>query len=174
MVTTPPMRARRGEVADESIDESRIAAIGGMREARIAGKTAATTVTSRPATNDQMTALAGMTIELAGMSSPSAPSNALSPMARKIPPTKPTIDATMPTSDGLEQHRTDHLALPRADGPQQGELAAALGHDDRERVEDDEGADEQRDDAEDEQERVEERQVVLHVVLALLGDRPCR
>ena len=97
MVTTPPTRARRGEVAEESMDESRMAAIGGMREARTAGKTAATTVTRRPVTNDQMTALAGMTMELAGMSRPRTPSNALSPTARKIPPTKPTIDAVMPT-----------------------------------------------------------------------------
>ena len=102
-----------------------------------------------PMTNDQMTALAGITIELAGMSSPSAPSSALSPPARKMPATNPTIDAVDADEHRLEQHRAEHLALPGADRAQQRQLPAALRDDDRERVEDDERPDEQRDHAED-------------------------
>ncbi len=74
-----------------------MAAIGGMRAARNAGKTAATTVTTNPVTNDQITAVAGMTMELAGMSSPSAPSSAFRPTARKIPATNPMTEAVIPT-----------------------------------------------------------------------------
>ena len=58
----------------------------------------------------------------------------------------------------LEQHRPGHLPPAGADGPQQGQLAAALGHEDGEGVDDEEGPDGQRDPREDEQERRDERQ----------------
>ena len=48
----------------------------------------------------------------------------------------------------------------RADGPHQRQLPGALGHDDRERVEDQEDADEQRHAGEAEQDVVEEAQVL--------------
>ncbi len=93
-----PNTARRGEVLELSMLESRMAAIGGMRAARNAGAMAATTVTIMPSTYDQMNAAAGTTMELAGMSRPSAPSSALSPTASPMPATKPMVDATRPTS----------------------------------------------------------------------------
>ena len=54
---------------------------------------------------------------------------------------------------GLEQHRAQDLAAAGADGPQQGQLPGALGHEDAERVGDDEPADEQGDAGEDQQDR---------------------
>ena len=96
--TMIPITARRGDVLERSMLESRIAAMGGMRAARSAGAIAATTVTIMPSTYDQMNAAAGIAMSLAGMSRPRAPRRALSPAARKMPATKPTVDATSPTS----------------------------------------------------------------------------
>ena len=56
----------------------------------------------------------------------------------------------------LELDRPDHLPLGRAEGAEQGELAAALGDQDREGVDDDVAAHHQRDGREDQQERGEE------------------
>ena len=49
-MTMIPITARRGDVLERSMLESRIAAIGGMRAARSAGAIAATTVTIMPST----------------------------------------------------------------------------------------------------------------------------
>ena len=59
---------------------------------------------------------------------------------------------------GLEQHRARHLAPAGADRAQQGELAAALGDEDREGVDDEEGAHRQGDAREHEEEGRDERQ----------------
>ncbi len=69
-----------------------------MRDARIAGNTAATIVTPVPTTNDQTKAFDGIVIPLAGMSTPSADSSPLSTPASSTPPTNPMTDATRPTS----------------------------------------------------------------------------
>ena len=61
----------------------------------------------------------------------------------------PTADATDAEQQGLEQQAAHHLAPGGADGPQQGDLAGPLGDDHRERVPDDERADEQGDAGED-------------------------
>ena len=62
-----------------------------------------------------------------------------------------------------------HLAPGGAEGPQQRELAHALRHGDRERVEDDERADEHRDAGEREQRRAQEAEVVADVLGVLVG-----
>ena len=71
-------------------------------------------------------------------------------------PEQPTRRAR--STQRLDQHRADHLPPARAHRPEQRELPGALGHDDRERVEDQEHADEQRDRGEAEQDVVEELQ----------------
>ena len=63
----------------------------------------------------------------------------------------------------LEHDRAQHLAAAGAERAQQAELARALRDGDRERVVDDERADEQRDRAEDEQRRAHEAEVLLEV-----------
>ena len=63
---------------------------------------------------------------------------------------------------------TENLPPRRADRPQRRELARPLGDGDRERVEDDEGADEERDGGEGEEEVAEDRGEVAHVVRLLL------
>ena len=81
-----------------------------------------------------------------------------------MPSAVPIAEATTATMRGLEDDAREHLAAGSAERAQQRELAGALGHRDRERVEDDERADEQGDAAEREQDRlddVDERSVAL-------------
>ena len=75
------------------------------------------------------------------------------------PAATPAADAMAPDGERLEHHRPDDLLAARADRSQQRGLPLPLGDDDRERVEDDEAADEQRDAGEDQQERVDEREI---------------
>jgi hypothetical protein len=69
---------------------------------------------------------------------------------------------------GLGDHRHHHLAAAGPQGPQEGQLAGPLGHQDRERVEDDEAADEQRDAGEHQQGGAEEAEGLLHRLGALV------
>ena len=80
-------------------------------------------------------------------------------------------EATKPDDDRprAAPSRT-HLAPAGPERPQQGELPGALGDDDRERVVDDERADEEGDQGERQQERVEDGDDLLERVLALLGE----
>src|SRR6266508_1546642 len=75
--------------------------------------------------------------------------------------------------DRLDEHRTDHLPPAGADRPHERQLTGALRDDDRERVEDQEDADEQRHGGEAEQDLVEVVQPLLDVrrrrLLQLLG-----
>ena len=64
--------------------------------------------------------------------------------------------------------RAEHLAPRRADRPQRRELARPLRDGDREGVEDDERADEERDAGEGEQEVAEDRRELAHLVRLLL------
>ena len=160
---------RRARAVDAWRRASRRSA--GCAAARSAGAIAATTVTTMPTTNDQIDRGRGDgDRRWPGCRGRARRASALRPAARRMPPTKPMMDATSPTSTASNSTEPSTWRWPGTDRAQQRHLAAALGDDDREGVEDDERADEQRDDAEDEQERVEEREVVLQVALALLGD----
>ena len=147
---TMPNTARRGDVLERSMRD--VAHRRDRRDARrraAPGAIAATTVTIMPSTYDQMNAVAGMTM-LAGRDvEAERAEQRLEPDGEAD--ARDEADGRRDEADEhrLEQHRAEHLALPGADGAQQRELAAALGDDDREGVEDDERADEQRDDAED-------------------------
>ena len=69
----------------------------------------------------------------------------------------------------LEHDRAEHLAARGAERPQRRELLRSLRDRDRERVEDDEGADEQCDSAEGEQEVANERDELAHALSVLGG-----
>ena len=85
------------------------------------------------------------------------------------PQAEPGRAGDEPDRDGLEQHRTQHLPPAGADRTQHREVTGALGDHDRERVVDDEHADEQRDVGERQQEGVEELQVLAELSLLVGG-----
>ena len=79
-------------------------------------------------------------------------------------------------SDQADEHRlTEHLAhdlrAACADRAQECHLPGALRDHDRERVVDDERADDERDQREHPEENVDELQLIVQRVLVLLGDR---
>ena len=79
--------------------------------------------------------------------------------------------AEQPHDRGLHEHGREHLRRGRPDGPQQRELAHPLPHRHRERVGDDERADEQRDRREDQQERRDEPELARDLRLVLGAQR---
>ena len=83
-------------------------------------------------------------------------------------------DATTPSSERLGADAGEDLAAGGAERAQQRELAAALRDGDREGVEDDERADEQRGAREGEQHRREERADAVVDLLRRVGGRPAR
>ena len=103
-------------------------------------------------------------------SMPIAPNSDFSPAARAKPERQPDGRADQADDQRLEQHRPGDLRLGRAQRPEQGQFPGALRDDDREGVEDQEGADDQRDRGEHQQERGDERQSLLQLVLVLGGD----
>src|SRR5215207_64587 len=154
-VTVRAVSGRSGVAA------SRSAAIGGTREARSAGSSAATTVTSTPTRYDAATAAAGRVSLASGNRSPLwASITACRPTATPRPATRPRVAASSPTT----------TAAASAQRPQQRQLRGALGDQDREGVEDQEGPDEQRDGGEAEQEGADEAQEPFHVAGLVGGD----
>ncbi len=153
---TRPRTIRLRDDADVSIATSRIAATGGIRDARRAGKNADTTVTVTPTTRLTMTVRGSTTSEPLGRSKPSESRSRVRPIATRMPSPRPTIDAIRPTATPSTQHRREHLSSTGSDRPQQRELSAPLCDEDRERVVDDEHPDEDGDAGEHEQEDVEE------------------
>ena len=105
-----------------------------------------------------------------GRVTPKPLSSASSPMAASTPSPRPISDDTSPTISRLAEHGAEHLAPARADDAQQRQLPRALAHDDGERVEDGEAADEQRDEGEDQQRRVEEAQGLVDGARLLVDD----
>ena len=161
----PPPR-----VAAIAEDDSWSAWIGATRAACRAGTTAATTVTTSPTTS-ATTSVRGLSCsDVDGRSIPAAPSSARSP-AGDADPDDHTDHGCEQTDDrGLGDHRHHHLTSRRAERPQQRKLARALRHDDRERVEDDERADEQRDRREHQEHDPEEPEPLLQRLRLLVRD----
>ena len=150
-----------------------IAATGGTLAALRAGEMAATRVTPIPSSSERMTVLALRTRLPPGRSSPIADSSALRPAATATPAASPISAAMTPDRRGLDQHRAEDLAPAGTQRPQQAVLPGALGDGDGERVQDDEGADQQGHHGEDEEELAEDRQALLERVLGFLdGRRP--
>ena len=102
------------------------------------------------------------TVEVAGRSSPSSRSRSRSPTPSTIPDHQPEHRRHRADHERLEHDRPHHLPAGRTHGSQQPELAGALGHQDREGVEDDEGADHHADGREPEQRVGEEAEELAH------------
>ena len=93
---------------------------------------------------------------------------------------QPEHDADDADDERLGQHGGEHVATPGADEAQQRQLAGALGHGDREGVEDDERADEHGHEGEREERRGEDGEPVAHepgvrrdlVAARARGERP--
>jgi hypothetical protein len=96
---TRPTTIRRRENADVSRATSRMAATGGIFDARRAGTKAATTVMRTPVTREVTTALVVSTTPPAGMSTPKPASSAFSPTATPMPAASPTAEATIATTN---------------------------------------------------------------------------
>ena len=117
-----------------------------------------------------------ITVAASGSSTPSALNRATMPLAIPSPNSEPDHRGQQPDHEALEHDRAHDLLARGAERPQRGELPRALGDGDRQRVEDDERADEQRDAAEAQQEHrgsspstlVELRGVVLGLLGAVL------
>ena len=108
------------------------------------------------------------TVPLSGRSAPNALNSASRPGREPEAGEQPEHGADARRAAGPRRRPSAGSAARGAERAQQPELARALGDGDRERVEDDEGADEQRDVGEDEQEGAQEAEVVVEVV-SLLG-----
>ena len=108
------------------------------------------------------------------MSVPSRrPDDRLAPTAISEPEADAETEPTRPTTTASPRTLRDHLAAGGADRPQQGELAGALPDQHRERVDDDERADEQGDPGEDQQERREEAEPLsTEVSVSSVDGRP--
>ena len=147
---TVPETARLVEAAERSTLTSRSAAIGAIRAARRAGNHADSTVMPTPTANDRIIACALITIGPLGISYPNAAISTRRPDATPTPATRPATDAEHTDDERLDQHRALDLPPGGADRTQHRHVAGALGDGDRERVVDDEGADEDGDEGEHE------------------------
>ena len=135
---------------------SRIAATGETRVARTAGMIAATSVTPMPTESATTIVRGARSIAPRGMPMPAASKSAPRPRAKPRPRKRPATEAATPIGQRLRRHGAEHLAARGAEGAHQRELARALRDRDREGVEDDEGADEQRRAGEGQQRRGQE------------------
>ena len=132
---------------------SRSAAIGGTRVARSAGARPPASVhdARRHSADDDGARLERQAGRAAGRSR--RVEQRRSALRDQEAADEPDQRRREPDHERLAEHARQHLAAGRAERAQQRELARALGDRDRERVEDDERADEQRDAAEREQRR---------------------
>ena len=143
---------------------SRSAVVGLTRVARTAGTMLATSVTTTPSTKPGTSVPGVSTSATTGSVEPAAVNRANSPAAIAMPSAVPIAEATTATIAASRMTLESTWRRRSAERAQQRELAGALGDRDRERVEDDERADEQGDAAEREQDRlqdVDERAVAL-------------
>ena len=95
---------------------------------------------------------------------PAAMKKALSPFASAGPSSKTDRGADGADDQRFEHDRAEHLAARRAERSQRGELARPLRDGRRQRVEDDESADEEREAAEGEHELPDQRDVLVRAL----------
>ena len=93
-----PTTIRRFDTADRSWAMSRNAAIGGTFDARRAGITADTIVTTTPTIIETATVAVVMIMVPMGIFTPNAAMSALMPSATPIPANRPTAEATAPVT----------------------------------------------------------------------------
>ena len=144
-----------------SSEPSRSTATGGTRVARTAGIRPATTVTRTPTSRLTSTVRSAKTVPACGRSISTIFITALRNFAMSNPEGDTDRGCRQTDQERLEHDRAQDLAARRADRPQQRELPRPLRDGDRERVEDDERADEERDPGEGEQEDLDERDEAL-------------
>ena len=143
--TSPPSSARRRKGAAVVRATSWMAAIGGVRAARTAGKIAEPTVTNSPTAIAATTVRPRSTVPVSGTSKPKLSTASSRRPAMPTPTASPTTDASTPTTRRFDDDRRQHLASARAQRADEPELPRALGNQDRERVDDDERADDEPD-----------------------------
>ena len=149
---------------------SPIAAMGAVRDARSAGGSAAATVTPIP-TDRARDQRAGDDHQLGvGHREPESREEPEQELRERDAGPEPHRGRDEADNRSLDDHRADDLAPRRAEGAEQAELARALRHEDRERVEDDERTDEQADPCEAEQRVVQGVQELVDRLLDLCGD----
>src|SRR5215207_8770020 len=157
-VTSTPrtIRRLRKPVGANAVSGWR-AATGGTRVALRAGMTAASTVTIRP-TASETTTVRGWNWMAGGRDV--GPEEGAQQRLQAAGDQHPEAEADQRCDQGddhrLEQHRVHHLAAAGPQAAQQGQLAGALGDDDGEGVEDQEGAHQQGHEGEGEQRGAEE------------------
>ena len=179
-VTTSPKTSVRRDCRLTTMPPSRTAAIGGIRVARTAGHTEATSVTQRAGQHrDDRGPQLEHHRRLRHLEVDCAEERRQSLCEQHAEPE--TDRRGDEAEDGaLEDDRAEHLPPRGAERSERRELLRPLRDRDRERVEDDEGADEERDAAEGEQEVADERDELADAlsVLALparrrSAPRPC-
>ena len=151
---------------------SRTAEIGAIRVARTAGQTEATSVTSVPVSIATTAVRGRKTVADCGISSSTGLEERGQPLREQDAEAEPDRGGDEAEHRALEHDRAEHLAARGAERPQCRELLRPLRDRDRERVEDDERADEERDPAEGEQEVADEGDELadaLAVLRRLLG-----
>ena len=132
--------APRGSVAP-----SRTAAIGGTRVARNAGTRPAISVTSVPTSSETTIVRVAKTVSRLRQVEAERLEERVQPDGEPEPAEQPDDRGEQADHERLEDHRAQHLPPRRAERAQRRELARPLRDRDRERVEDHEGADEERD-----------------------------
>ncbi len=163
------IQMRRRVVPGSASAVSCRASSGVTRVARSAGTTDDPMVETMPTINGAMMAAAGITVPDCGSSKPIALKSPVTSSTNPRPATMPTIEAIRPSSERLDDDGGEDLAGGGAERPQHPELAGALGDGDRERVEDQEGPDEDGDPGEDQQGGGQEAEAVLDVRRLLGG-----
>ncbi len=161
--STTPNQNRRCRDSSGNAMSSRIAWTGAIREVRRAGSHAAATVTTSP---DGVRGHDGAGREhqrLPGQVQPEAAEQRPDAEREQHPEAEADRRADQADHGRLEQHRPRHLAGGGAERPEQGQLAAALGDQDRERVDDQERPDHQGDPGEDQQEGLDEPDRLLQL-----------
>ena len=160
---------RRPTRRPPGVSASRMASTGSTCVARRAGMTPETSVAITPTRSPTMMVRGATTVDVPGSSRPK-PAIRLRRAGRQQQAAEDADDGGQHADHrGLDHDRAEDLAPRRAERPQQRELARALRDGDRERVEDQEAADEHGDAGEDEQGDLDEAERLADVRGALLG-----
>jgi hypothetical protein len=109
--STAPAASRTRSDDSGIATSSRSAWIGGIREARRAGRYAARTVTVMPTAYAATTVLGWIGKSAPARSRPKRPNNARSPRASRYPPPSPSVEPIRPTPTA--SRRTERFTCPR-------------------------------------------------------------
>ena len=170
---SPAISERRPGWLRGATDSRRLTA-GATRPARAAGTSAATSVTPMPTITLGRSVAGVIAIGTSGIVRPDRVEERDQAGAQRDAERRADERGDGSDDEALEQHRGQRLAPGGAEAAQERELPHTLGDGDRERVVDDEGADEQGDAAERQQdvaEDVDEAELLVHRALDVIGGR---